>query len=81
MGGGNVLAVLLHLIERTDDFARTISLEMGKPLAEAAGEGRHVITTSTEAAASSAVRMIRAGAADPRSTGTTAGPSSRGARL
>ena len=26
------------IIERTDDFARTISLEMGKPLAEAAGE-------------------------------------------
>ncbi len=26
------------IIERSDDFARTISLEMGKPLAEAAGE-------------------------------------------
>ena len=26
------------IIERTDEFARTISLEMGKPLAEAAGE-------------------------------------------
>ena len=36
---GEVLRAAYELITgRTDDFARTISLEMGKPLAEAAGE-------------------------------------------